>query len=87
MTHQVRTVAERQAADRQRRPTAGKNSKRRLNMWATTGAAFALARLARHKVVAHRAMLERLIIEADRKTVSRLAPGSAEQDARFAATA
>jgi hypothetical protein len=87
MAHQVRTVAERQAAYRQRRPTAGENGERRLNMWVTTGAALALARLARHRSVTQRAMLERLIIEADRKIVARLTPGTAEWDAYFAVTA
>ena len=87
MAQQVRTVAERQAAYRQRRPTAGENGERRLNMWVTTGTALALTRLARHRGVTQRAMLERLILEADRKIVGKLAPGTAEWDTYFAVTA
>jgi len=87
MTQAARTVAERQAAYRQRRPTAGENGERRLNMWVTTGTALALARLAQHRGVTRRAMLEQLIIAADRRIVGKLAPDSAEWDAYFAVTA
>lgn len=59
------TNADRQAAYRKRRAEAGENGERRLNTWVTTGASLALARLARHHGISQRAMLERLIVQAD----------------------
>jgi len=59
------TATERQRAYRARRSTAGDNGERRLQAWVTTKADLALDRLARHHGITRRAMLERLIIEAD----------------------
>ena len=59
------TATERQRAYRARRSTAGDNGERRLQAWVTTNADLALDRLARHHGVTRRAMLEKLILEAD----------------------
>ena len=80
------TAAERQAAYRQRRPTAGENGERRINTWVTTGAALALARLAQRSGVTQRDMLERLITAADDEMVSKLVPRSPEWTAYFTVT-
>jgi hypothetical protein len=86
MARRARTVAERQAAYRKARPTAGENGERRINTWVTTGAALALARLARHHDLTQRQMLERLITVADDKITSKLDPGSPEWDAYISVT-
>jgi hypothetical protein len=49
-----------------------------INTWATTGAALALARLARHEGVARCAVLERLIEAADAAVVAARAPDTPE---------
>jgi hypothetical protein len=81
----AQTTAERQAAFRARRATAGDdgNGERRLDMWVTTEADLALARLARHYSVTKREMLERLVVRADAAIVRRLDPDSAEWDTYF----
>ena len=60
----AKTAAERQAAYRDRRATAGDNGERRINTWVSTGAALALDRLAQHHKLSKRAMLERVLLEA-----------------------
>jgi hypothetical protein len=70
------TVAERQAAYRKNRQTAGDNGERRINTWVSTGAALALARLAGRDGVPQRDVLERLILAADKWITSRLDPSS-----------
>jgi hypothetical protein len=77
------TTAERQAAYRKRRATAGENGERRINTWVTTGAALALARLARRYAVTNREMVERLIIAADEDITATLDPTSPEWAAYF----
>ena len=72
----AKTAAERQAAYREARATAGENGERRINIWVSTGAALALARLARHRGVTQREMLERLITTADDRITRRLDPGT-----------
>jgi hypothetical protein len=66
------TTAERQAAYRKRRPDAGDNGDRRLDLWVTTGAALALARLARRQGVPQRDVLQGLILAADRRAADGL---------------
>lgn len=68
------TAAERQAAYRKRRPTAGDNGDRRLNTWLTTGASLALARLARRYGVTQRDMIERLVLTIDHEILNTLDP-------------
>jgi hypothetical protein len=72
MAESSMTTAERQAAYRKARPTAGENGERRINTWVATGAALALARLARHHGVTRREMLERLIFAADKKIAAKI---------------
>ena len=81
----AQTTAERQAAYRARRATAGNdgNGERRLDMWVTTEADLALARLAHRYSVTKREMLERLVVRADAAVVRRFDPDSAEWDAYF----
>jgi hypothetical protein len=81
----AQTTAERQAAYRARRATAGNdgNGERRLRMWVTTETDLALARLAFRYSVTKREMLERLIVRADAAVIRRLEPDSAEWDAYF----
>ncbi|KWC41184.1 hypothetical protein WL48_09670 [Burkholderia ubonensis] len=81
----AQTSAQRQAAYRARRATAGNdgNGDRRLSMWVTTEAELALGRLARRYSVTKREMLERLIVRADTAILRRLDPGSPEWDVYF----
>jgi len=81
------TPAERQRAYRRSRQTAGENGERRINTWVSTGAALALARLARRDAVTQRDVLERLILAADKRITGRLDPSSPEWDAYFRVTA
>lgn len=78
-------TAQRQATYRARRPTAGKasNGERRLDMWLSTEADLALARLAHRYAVAKRRMLERLIARADNAIVRKLDPDSEQWDLYF----
>lgn len=74
----AQTTAQRQAAYRARRATAGKdgNGERRLDLWVSTEADLALARLAQRYTVTKRQMLERLITRADDAIVRKLDPDS-----------
>jgi hypothetical protein len=80
------TAAERQAAYRKRRSTAGENGERRINTWVSTRAALALSRLAFRYSVTNRAMLERLIITADDEIAAKLEPDSSEWQIYFHVT-
>jgi hypothetical protein len=84
MATRARTAAERQAAYRKARPTAGENGERRISTWVSTSAALALNRLARRYGVTQRDMLERLIKAADGEIVATLDPTSPEWTAYFA---
>jgi hypothetical protein len=66
------TPAERQAAYRARRATAGENGERRLSTWVPTGTLLDLRRLAAHKGVTVRAMLERLVAAEVERLVASL---------------
>lgn len=81
----AQTTTQRQAAYRARRATAGKdgNGERRLDMWVSTEADVALARLAYRYGVTKRQMLERLIVRADGAIVRRLDPDSKQWDLYF----
>jgi hypothetical protein len=68
----AQTPAERQARYRKRRPDAGDNGDRRLDLWVTTGTALALGRLARYQDVSQRDILERLILPADKQVLDGL---------------
>jgi hypothetical protein len=79
----AQSSAERQAAYRKCRPTAGENGERRINTWVTTRAALALERLARRDGITQRAVLERLITAADAAVLAGLAPDTPEWAAYF----
>jgi hypothetical protein len=81
----AQTTAQRQATYRARRATAGKdgNGERRLDMWVSTEADLALARLARRYTVTRRQLLERLIMRADDAIVRRLDPDTPQWDRYF----
>lgn len=80
------TAAERQAAYRKRRPTAGDNGERRLNTWLTTGASLALARLARRYGVTQRDMIEHLVLAMDQEILNTLDPDTPEWGAYMCVT-
>jgi hypothetical protein len=82
----AQTSAERQARYRKRRPDAGDNGDRRLDLWVTTGTALALSRLARHHGIRNRAMLERLILTADKRVSDKLEYPSPEWTAYMSVT-
>lgn len=86
MAQSTRTAAERQAAYRNRRATAGENGERRINTWVSTGAALALARLAQHHGLTQRTMLERLIAVADEAVTAELDPMSHAWETYFTVT-
>jgi hypothetical protein len=83
----ARTAAERQAAYRTKRSTAGDNGDRRLNTWVTTGAALALSRLAHRYGVTQREMLERLIIAPDQQIIDSLEHGTGDWEQYMCVTA
>ena len=68
------SVKERQAKYRASRASAGEsgNGERRLSMWVTTEAQLALERLAKHEKKTMRAVLERLVVEADEANLQNL---------------
>ena len=76
--------AQRQAAWRRRRPDAGDNGQRRLNLWVETAAALALKRLAARHNVTCRAMIEQLITDADDHVLKSLDLDSPEWDRYYA---
>ena len=81
----AKTAAQRQAAYRARRSSAGRegNGERRLSMWVETGTALALARLARRAGVTQRAMLEGLVRQADEHVLKRIELDAPQWDAYF----
>lgn len=68
----AQTTAQRQAAYRKRRPTAGTNGERRLNTWISTGAALALKRLAAHYRMTQREVLERMLLSSEDEVLEML---------------
>ena len=72
----AKTVAQRQADYRARRYAAGprQNGERRLNMWISTSASLALARLSAKEGVSKRFIIQQLIEAADQKYIDVLAP-------------
>jgi hypothetical protein len=68
----AQTAAQRQAAYRKRRPTAGENGERRLNTWISTGAALALKRLAAYQGKTQRQILEQMLLDAEGEVLQEL---------------
>ena len=87
----AKTTAQRQAEYRARRPHAGDNGERRINMWISTGSALALERLARRYGVTKQEVLERLLQAEDDRMGAAFDLDSPEWDeyygtARYAVT-
>jgi hypothetical protein len=82
----AKTTAQRQAANRVRQDCGGAhgNRQRRVSMSLGTGAALALAKLARSYGVTQRALIERMVLEEDARVLATLATDSAEWDSYFA---
>jgi hypothetical protein len=82
----AKTVAQRQAAYRARRPHAGNdnNGERRLSVWIDTRASLALTRLARRYAVTQRALIERLVLAEDERILAGIELDSAQWRAYFA---
>ena len=78
-----KTSAERQAAYRARRPLAGSNGERRLNMWVSTGTHLALERIATRDGVTQRQVLERLIGVEDDRILAAMEPDTPQWLAYF----
>ncbi len=80
----VRTAAQRQAHYRARRNDG--DGERRINTWVTSATDYALDRLARHHAMTRRAILERLIVEADAAILRTLDLDTPEWDTYFGVT-
>lgn len=85
----AKSAAERQAAYRARQLSAGANGdgQRRVSMWLSTGAALALARLARRYGVTQRELVETMVLAEDDRILATIAIDSLEWDEYFAKTA
>jgi len=72
----AKTAAERQQAYRRQRPFAGPdgNGERRLSTWLSTSASLALDRLAKHRGVTTRQILEEILGAAEESVVASLEP-------------
>lgn len=81
----AKSVEQRQREYRARR-TEGEGV-HRLNTWIATGANLALERLSRSYGVTKRAMIERLVVDADDAVLKTLELDTAEWDQYFAVTA
>jgi hypothetical protein len=79
------TAKERQAKYRAKRDTAGVNGngERKLSMWVATETQLALRRLARREKTTLRAVLERLVREADEANLAALSIDAPEWDEYF----
>lgn len=82
----AKTVAERQAAYRARRDTAGVdgNGQRRVSMWLSTGAALAMARLASRYGVTQRELVEKMLLAEDERVLGTLSIDNPEWEMYFA---
>ena len=82
----AKTVAERQAAYRARRDTAGVdgNGQRRVSMWLSTGAALAMARLASRYGVTQRELVEKMLLAEDARVLATLSIDTPEWEMYFA---
>lgn len=81
----AKTTAERQAAYRERQDSGGAdgNGQRRVSMWLGTGAALALARLARRYGVTQRELVENMLLSEDERVLATLAIETPEWDTYF----
>jgi hypothetical protein len=81
----AKSTAERQAAYRARQSSAGAdgNGQRRISMWLSTGAALALARLARRYGVTHREQLEAMVLAEDSRILRTISMDTPEWEEYF----
>lgn len=81
----AKSTAERQAAYRARQDSEGAdgNGQRRVSMWLSTGAALALARLARRYGVTQREFVENILIAEDERVLAAMAIDTHEWNAYF----
>ena len=80
----AKTAAQRQAHYRARRNDG--DGERRINSWVTSATDYALDRLAKHHGITRRAILERLIVEADAALLRTLDLDTPEWDSYFGVT-
>lgn len=67
----AKTAAERQREYREKR-RFGRNNEHQLNAWISTESNLALERLAQHKGMTKRQIIERLLIDADTRAIAKL---------------
>lgn len=82
----AKSSAERQAAYRARQDSEGAdgNGQRRVSMWLSTGAALALARLARRYGVTQRVFVENILFAEDERVLATMTIDTAEWESYFA---
>jgi len=82
----AKTTAERQAAYRERQDSGGVdgNGQRRVSMWLSTGAAFAMARLASRYGVTQRELVENMLLAEDERVLATMKIDTPEWDGYFA---
>jgi hypothetical protein len=81
----AKSTAERQAAYRERQDSRGidGNGQRRLSMWLSTGAAFAMARLASRYGVTQRNLVENMLLAEDERVLATMMIDTPEWNTYF----
>jgi len=81
----AKTTAERQATYRERQESAGidGNGQRRVSMWLSTAAAFAMARLASRYGVTQRELVETMLLAEDERVLATMMIDTPEWDQYF----
>ena len=81
----AKSTAERQAAYRERQDSGGidGNGQRRISMWLSSGAAFAMARLASRYGVTQRALFENMVPAQDERVLATIMIDTPESNTYF----
>jgi hypothetical protein len=81
----TKSTAERQAAYRDRQDSGGVdgNGQRRISMWLSTGAAFAMARLASRYGVTQRELVENMLLAEDERVLATMTIDTPEWNTYF----
>lgn len=81
----AKSTAERQAAYRERQDSGGAdgNGQRRISMWLSTGATFAMARLASRYGVTQRELVENMLLAEDERVLATTMIDTPEWDTYF----
>lgn len=81
----AKTTAERQAVYRAKRPQAGRDGdgERRLSVWISAKAYFAIGRLARHHGLTKKELIERMVSADDERIIAGLELDTAGWDQYF----